>query len=211
MWLYAQIDEAGVIVSMSQLAGEVDNSALIPLTKEEFGTYGLGWRYVDGAWLPPLPEVGVFPGTAEILSAQSLFSVMELGVDVPVARISESSEVLARAAKLEAPHDMELWDVGKWYPAGVIVRFDEVNYAAVQGHFSQDGWEPDVVPALWAAVRGEYAEWVRPMGAHDAYRLGDRFVFEGNVWEVVLDFMVFSPAEFAEGFKKLKGGVFNEE
>ena len=58
MFLYAQVDGDGVVVSMSQLSGEVEHDLLIPLSDEEFARMGLGWRCVDGVWCEPEPVEG---------------------------------------------------------------------------------------------------------------------------------------------------------
>jgi len=57
MWFYAQIDEKGKVVSMSQLAGEVKHELLIPLTEEQFYKMGMGWKFADGKWLAPETKI----------------------------------------------------------------------------------------------------------------------------------------------------------
>ena len=41
------------------------------------------------------------------------------------------------------------WAVGVAYKTGDVVTYGGQQYSCVQGHTSQAGWTPDVVPALW--------------------------------------------------------------
>lgn len=38
-----------------------------------------------------------------------------------------------------------------------------------------------------------YPEWTQPLGAHDAYKTGDRVTFEGKVYESTVDGNVWAP------------------
>ena len=39
----------------------------------------------------------------------------------------------------------------------------------------------------------KYAEWIQPLGAHDAYKKGERVLFDSKVWESTLDANVWAP------------------
>lgn len=52
-------------------------------------------------------------------------------------------------------------------------------------------------------VLADVKEFVKPTGAHDAYKKGDKVVFEGDCYESLLDANVWSPAEYAQGWRKL--------
>ena len=60
-----------------------------------------------------------------------------------------------------------------------------VLYRVVQGHTSQPDWIPRTVPALFTRVAypDEILPWVQPIGASDAYRLGDKVTHNGQIWE----------------------------
>jgi hypothetical protein len=100
-----------------------------------------------------------------------------------------------------------------WSGDGVKVavgdlRVDEgVLYRCVQAHVTQDDWTPDKVPALWTPVRKVAGaapdEWVQPVGASDAYRKGDRVLFQGATYESVIDANTWSPAAYPAGWKKV--------
>lgn len=59
-----------------------------------------------------------------------------------------------------------------------------VLYRVVQAHKSQSNWRPKDVPALFTRVAypDEILEWVRPTGSQDAYSIGDKVMFSGEVW-----------------------------
>jgi len=199
MKLYAQVDRNGVVFAMLKLSGEVERELLIPLTEKEFCKIGIGWRLDGSEWIEPLPVVEAL-SIDDFMAAQSVFVLAANGVELPMERRVEADNVMARAARMEALADGTEWRVGVWYAEGTIITRNGVNFVAVQGHFSQAIWLPEDIPALWERMREQYAEWIRPTGVHDAYRTGDRFIFNGVVFEVVVDFMVHSPDEFAAGF-----------
>ena len=111
-----------------------------------------------------------------------------------------------QASKLTALFDVFDGD-GRSYSVGDVASYDGVLYRVVQAHTSQDDWTPDVVPALWTPVRETAGatpdEWVQPTGAADAYNVGDRVTFQGQVWESVIDANVWSPTGYPAGWKKV--------
>lgn len=46
-------------------------------------------------------------------------------------------------------------------------------------------------------------EWVQPTGGHDAYSVGDRVLFEGEVYESVIAGNTWSPTGYPAGWKKI--------
>ena len=48
--LYAELNENNVCIGISQLAGEVEQPNMIPLTESEFTPELLGKKYNDGIW-----------------------------------------------------------------------------------------------------------------------------------------------------------------
>ena len=49
-----------------------------------------------------------------------------------------------------------------------------------------------------------YPEWVQPTGAHDAYQMGDRVIFDGSVYESTINANTWSPADYPAGWKKIE-------
>lgn len=46
-------------------------------------------------------------------------------------------------------------------------------------------------------------DFVQPTGAHDAYKIGDQVMFEGKVWESLIDANVWSPTAYPQGWKEV--------
>ncbi|MGP3935770.1 carbohydrate-binding protein [Nonomuraea sp. KM88] len=51
-------------------------------------------------------------------------------------------------------HMAAAWAPGTAYATGAVVTYNGVDYVCLQGHTSQTGWEPPVVPALWKPTSG---------------------------------------------------------
>lgn len=88
------------------------------------------------------------------------------------------------------------WQTGVAYDAGKIVAHGGKLYRCVQPHTSQDDWTPAAVPALWTGIADpaeEWPEWSQPIGAHDAYNLGDKVSHGGKHWESTADGNVWEP------------------
>ena len=75
------------------------------------------------------------------------------------------------------------WESNKRYEAGDRCRYKMVLYRCIQAHTSQDDWMPDITPALWVVVSlDEWPEWVQPISAETAYRLGAKVSHNGKHW-----------------------------
>lgn len=77
------------------------------------------------------------------------------------------------------------WESGVSYAVGNIRTYSEKLYKCVQAHNSQADWTPDAVPALWTRIGDpaeEWPEWSQPIGAHDAYQIGDKVSYNAKHW-----------------------------
>lgn len=85
--------------------------------------------------------------------------------------------------------------VGRAYAVGDLIEYAGRLYEVVQAHTSQGDWPPDLVPALYRVSNppGVITEWVQPLGAHDAYRLGAMVSYQGMVWRNTYDHNVWAP------------------
>lgn len=99
------------------------------------------------------------------------------------------------------------------WKTGINVALNDVYahgnnlYRCCQAHKTQADWTPDKTPALW--VRFHEVEegpqpWVQPTGAHDAYNKGDRVLYNGKVYESLIDANVWSPSAYPQGWKEIK-------
>ena len=97
------------------------------------------------------------------------------------------------------------WRTGVAYRAGTVVASDGSLWRCVQSHTSQDDWQPAMTPALWVALRvtsgPKVDEWRQPVGAHDAYGVGDRVTWKGSTWESTAASNVWEPGVY--GWKQV--------
>ena len=94
------------------------------------------------------------------------------------------------------------WKVPYNYKIDDIVGYgiNSVNdtqlYRCLQAHTSQDIWTPDSAPSLWKAIGispSGYPEWSQPVGASDAYNLGDIVSYNGSLYKSITDNNVWAP------------------
>jgi hypothetical protein len=97
------------------------------------------------------------------------------------------------------------WEVGKTYAIGTRVQHDGKLYECVNAHTAAAEWSPPVAASLWDEVKVDpetgYDEWQQPSGAHDAYNTGDRVVYNGSVYESLIDGNVWAPDAYPAGWK----------
>ena len=81
------------------------------------------------------------------------------------------------------------------YKTGQLRRYGGKLFRCVLDHTSQEEWTPEAASSLWAKAADpteEWPKWGQPVGAHDAYNIGDKVShnekhwisgMNGNVWE----------------------------
>ena len=76
-------------------------------------------------------------------------------------------------------------------------------FKVIQQHSKQSNWNPLAVPALFirVALENEILPWVQPLGAQDAYQIGDRVTHIGFTWESTFANNVWEPSVF--GWKQI--------
>ena len=100
------------------------------------------------------------------------------------------------------------WEADTNYVAGEIVSFEDVTYRVVQTHKSQSNWLPDLTQALYSSFKlvddgsgNQYQEWKQPSGGHDAYNIGDKVMYNGQVYESLINGNTWSPEAYTAGWK----------
>ena len=97
----------------------------------------------------------------------------------------------------------ESYQVGKSYKADDIFKYEGKLYKVIQEHTSLENWVPSELPALYLNMMPENVipEWIPPTGSHDAYNKGDKVIFEGEVYECIIDGNTWSPTDYPQGWK----------
>ena len=120
-------------------------------------------------------------------AAAIAFVVLAEGGQIDAVTASEQSLLFAE------------WEPGIAYTAGQLRRYGDTLYRYVQGHTSQADWTPPATPALWAVTSDpaeEWPEWSQPLGAHDAYKTGDKVSHNGKHWTSTVYGNVWEPGVY---------------
>lgn len=122
----------------------------------------------------------------------------------------ETLDVETQAAKmLEVPSAFPVYAVGKPYKVKEVFRYGENTvgdpqlYQVLQDHTSAAEWAPDASPSLYKkiGVTAEgYPEWVQPLGATDAYSIGDIVDRNGTLYQSTIDGNVWAPEAYPAGW-----------
>ena len=99
----------------------------------------------------------------------------------------------------------ESYQVGKSYKVDDIFKYEGKLYKVIQEHTSQEDWVPSELPALYLNLMPENVipEWVQPTGSHDAYNVGDKVIYEGEVYESIIDSNTWSPTDYPQGWEEV--------
>ena len=99
----------------------------------------------------------------------------------------------------------ENYEVGKFYKIDDIFKYESKLYKVIQEHTSQKDWIPSELPALYLSMMPENVipEWIAPTGSHDAYNTGDKVIFEGEVYESIIDGNTWSPIDYPQGWEEV--------
>jgi len=120
----------------------------------------------------------------------------------------ETVQAIAEALSATPTQDADWSADGGYLTAGSVVIYDGYTWQVIQTHKPQTGWEPDKVHALFRRLAtldeppGQIPEWVKPTGGHDAYKIGDKVTYQGKVYESLINANVWSPTEYAAGWKE---------
>lgn len=104
------------------------------------------------------------------------------------------------------------WQVGKDYKLNEYLTYGENKvgdpqlYQVLQAHKSQLDWKPDSTPSLYKPIgidESGYPEWSQPVGAEDAYRIGDIVAYNGKLYICISDYNVYPPDVY--GWEEYEG------
>ena len=102
------------------------------------------------------------------------------------------------------------YEVGKAYRVKEVFAYGENSvgdtqlYQVLQDHTSTEEWTPDTATSLYKKIgvtEDGYPEWVQPLGASDAYNIGDIVSFNGTLYKSTIDGNVWSPDAYPTGWE----------
>lgn len=114
-------------------------------------------------------------------------------------KIEEAAISLPDEDALQAPEMFPHWKPSEAVTKGDRLYYEENEklYRCEQSHTTQEGWEPDKVPALFSEVSlDEWPEWRQPVGAQDAYMTGDKVGHNEKHWVSSVDNNVWEPGVY---------------
>ena len=91
------------------------------------------------------------------------------------------------------------WGFPIAYTADQVRQYDGKLYRCLQAHTSQSDWTPPASQSLWKEIGDPtvaFPEWSQPIGAMDAYALGDKVSHSGKHWQSDYDANVWEPGVF---------------
>lgn len=166
-------------------------------------------NYIDtGIYIRAIYEVVEIEPTQEELMIEQTNKAMEIFNLSFEALLPDLTDEQALQIPLMFPE----WVANKEYAVNDRVLYAGVLYKVLQAHTSQDGWQPEITPSLFAKVsivkdeNGEQVdipEFEQP-GSTNAYQIGDKVRFEGQIYECVLANCVWSPSEYPSAWKLME-------
>lgn len=113
--------------------------------------------------------------------------------------IETAVQSLPDSEALEAVTLYPEWAAGVDYSTGHKVQRGGKLFRCLQAHTSQDGWEPENAPALWAKVlipdTDVIPEWEQP-DSTNPYSAGDKVTHNGKTWVSDVDNNVWEPGVY---------------
>lgn len=111
------------------------------------------------------------------------------------------------AVALCMPEYFPVWDGNSVaYKVGQRVIYKDVLYKVITAHTSQATWTPVDAPSLFAKVLtsddGTPLPWEQP-DSTNPYMKGDRVLYNGKVYESLIDNNVWSPDGYPAGWKEV--------
>lgn len=101
------------------------------------------------------------------------------------------------------------YQVGKAYKTKDVFAYGENSvgdaqlYQVLQDHTSAEEWTPDTATSLYKKIGvtdDGVPEWVQPLGASDAYNVGDVVSYNGTLYRSLIDGNAWSPADYPAGW-----------
>ena len=140
--------------------------------------------------------VNQYKSMAELRRALQLFA----------ATLYDKEETAVEIASL-----YPVWAADKQYKANDIVQYgtnsvgDPQLYLVLQAHKSQSDWLPDTTASLYKKMgisESGYPIWTQPLGAVDAYNIGDIVSYNGKLYKSIINANVWAPDVYPAGWEE---------
>lgn len=154
-------------------------------------------RFGDGIWVSETDNNQDQPGTTEAWTryvAPEPEPEPETPVD-PVYGTDAASAVAWVDNTSGYPEGAYVTHAGNVWVSDVDLNIEEPGTGDLWTQCVEPEPEPDPEPT--------YPEWVRPTGGHDAYKIGDRVMFQGKAYESKINGNTWSPTEYPQGWTEL--------
>ena len=164
--------------------------------------------YVDtGAYVKAMYEVVKI----ELTEEEQLIEQTNKAMEIFNINFNDLLPDLTDEQALEMPLLFPKWQANIQYAVGDRVLYLGTLYKVIQAHTSQQGWEPDITPSLFAknlivkdddGEQVDIPEWEQP-GSTNPYMKGDKVRFEGKIYQSLIDQNVWSPAAYPQGWEEV--------
>ena len=89
-------------------------------------------------------------------------------------------------------------DNNVWQPSAYPQGWKEIDFSGGVIPQPEEPEEPTPEPE-----EPKYPDFIQPTGAHDAYHIGDRVIYNGKLYECILDSNAYSPDDYPQGWKEI--------
>lgn len=100
---------------------------------------------------------------------------------------------------LQVPNLYPTWKIGVNYTKDERVLYNDVLYKILLSHTSQEDWNPEVSPSLFAKVlipnENIIPAWEQP-GSTNSYMIGDKVMHNNKYWISTIDVNVWEPGVY---------------
>ena len=119
------------------------------------------------------------------------------------SRIEVAGKEMTDTEAIDAPLFFPTWQTDKAYATGDRFRYGGVLYKVLQDHTSQSDWIPTTAVSLYTKVLGNtIEEWEQP-DSTNGYSIGDKVLYNGVVYESLIDNNVWSPETYPDGWAEV--------
>ena len=146
-------------------------------------------------------------GTRDTAPAPQAALEFNKAVQLFAATLADNETAMIEIATIYPPYQVgTAYKTKDIFSYGVNAVGDPQLYQVLQDHTSAAEWTPDTATSLYKkiGVSGEGVPlWVQPLGATDAYELGDVVLYNGKKYKSLIAANVWSPDAYPAGWELL--------